>query len=105
MKQSVSLHQGTLPVQSLWQRLSDKLGHKAHDGVQEEQDWADWELLEQVQEAKAKWQGLQSVLNEVSDPRAMEQVIHQLIAAEKRYDYLLQLIKEADLRNDTIELR
>lgn len=66
--------------------------------------WAE-ELLRQVAEAKLQWQNLQSVYNEVSDPRVVEHIILQMQATESRYGYLLQLSKEAQLRSETIELR
>ena len=66
--------------------------------------WAE-ELLQQIADAKKQWQNLQRVYNEVSDPRVVEHVILQLQATESRYGYLLQLGKEARLRQEAIELR
>ena len=97
----------SVPQSTGFQLLGTDIGEKIHHQRQAK-EWAssaNEDLLKQVEEAKTQWQSLQTVLNEVSDPRATEQVIHQLIAAEKRYDYLLQLVKEAQMHIYTIELR
>ena len=63
------------------------------------------DLLTAVQQAKTQWQLLHTQLNEANDSRVVEQIIYQMIAAEKRYDYLLQLAKEQHLHTSHIDLR
>lgn len=86
-------------------RLWLKETARGHQQAETLWDYRDEELLQQVAAAKAEWQNLQSVYNEVSDPRVVEYIILQLQATESRYSYLLQLSKEARLRNELIELR
>ena len=89
--------------QDWWIWLKEAAG-RHHQAVEAPDLWAE-ELLQQITEAKVQWQNLQRVYNEVSDPRVVEHVILQLQATESRYGYLLQLSKEARLRQETIELR
>ena len=89
--------------QDWWLWLKETAGRR-HQVVETPDLWAE-ELLQQIAEAKVQWQNLQRVYNEVSDPRVVEHVILQLQATESRYGYLLQLGKEARLRQETIELR
>ncbi len=89
--------------QDWWLWLKDTAARR-HQAAQAPDLWAE-ELLQQIAEAKMQWQNLQRVYNEVSDPRVVEHVILQLQATESRYGYLLQLSKEARLRQEAIELR
>lgn len=92
--------------QFLWQYwLSDlkAFGHSSK-GKEEAPEGA-VVLLDEVNEAKVQWQCLYNVFNEVSDPRVVEHIIHQIIATEKRYGYLLQLAKEQDIRSGVIDIR
>lgn len=63
------------------------------------------DLLQEIDQALDQWQNMQTIYNEVNDPLLVETVIHQLIAAERRYDYLLRLAKAEDLYSDKIPLR
>lgn len=85
----------------LWLKEAASKGAQNVQGT----DFRAEELLQQINEAKTQWQNLQSVYNEVSDPRVVEHIILQMQAAESRYGYLLQLGKEAHLRQNDVELR
>ena len=48
------------------------------------------DLALELEEAKNQWRNAQSVYNEVSDPALIDAVIYQVMAAERRYEYLLR---------------
>ena len=58
---------------------------------------SDEQILAEIQEVRAHWQGLNCRLNEVSYPRVIEQLIYEMLADEKRYSYLLEMAKANDL--------
>ena len=101
MSKQMAMHPAAGWDLRLW--LKEAAGRR-HQMAAERDLWAE-ELLQQITEAKVQWQNLQRDYNEVSDPRVVEHVILQLQATESRYGYLLQLSKEARLRQETIELR
>ena len=59
------------------------------------------DLALELEEAKNQWRNAQSVYNEVSDPA----VIYQVMAAERRYEYLLRLAKSESLSCENIPIR
>lgn len=63
------------------------------------------DLALELEEAKEQWQNMQSVYNEVSDPALIDAVIYQVMAAERRYEYLLRLAKSESLTCENIPLR
>ena len=63
------------------------------------------EPMAKVEEAKEQWKNMQSVYNEVSDPALIDAVIYQVMAAERRYEYLLRLAKSESLTCENIPLR
>ncbi len=52
-----------------------------------------------------QWRNAQSVYNEVSDPALIDAVIYQVMAAERRYEYLLRLAKSESLSCENIPIR
>lgn len=77
------------------------------DGVH---DWcamevSDMDLALELEEARAQWRSMQSLYNEVSDPALIDAVIYQVMAAERRYEYLLRLAKNEALTCENIPVR
>lgn len=98
-----ALENGYMVLDHLRTRLSDFVQHriKRLEAASQQPD----ELLQSIQQAKNEWRNFYLLLDEVSDPRVLEHVIHQILASEKRYNYLLQLAKEEALHNYEIDLR
>lgn len=89
-----------------WPHWVENLMARSHKHSKEEAvDEGEIELLDEVNEAKFHWQCLHNLFNEASDPRVVEHIIHQIIATEKRYGYLLQLAKEQNIRCSEIDIR
>ena len=63
------------------------------------------QILAEIQEVRAHWQGLNCRLNEVADKRVIEQLIYEMLADEKRYSYLLELAKANDLHGSMTIIR
>ena len=63
------------------------------------------ELLGEIKQVKQDWTVLNSRLNWSSDKRSIEQISYEMLANEKRYDYLLKLAKEKNLHTTEITLR
>ncbi|MBR4944195.1 MAG: DUF2508 family protein [Peptococcaceae bacterium] len=63
------------------------------------------DLILELEEARKQWRNMQSVYNEVSDPALIDAVIYQVIAAERRYEYLLRLAKSESLTCENIPVR
>ena len=63
------------------------------------------DLMLELEEAKCQWKNMQNIYNEVSDPALIDAVIYQMIAAEHRYEYLLQLAKRESLTCENIPIR
>lgn len=63
------------------------------------------DLLQEIQETKQEWQNMQQVYNELQDPGLIEAVIYRLNAAERKYEYLLQLAKNRKVVNKEIVVR
>lgn len=63
------------------------------------------DLAQELEEAKCQWHNMQSVYNEVSDPALIDAVIYQVMAAERRYEYLLRLAKAESLSCENIPVR
>ena len=55
------------------------------------------QIINEINEVRAHWNGLNCRLNEVADKRVIEQLIYEMLADEKRYSYLLELAKANDL--------
>ena len=93
--------------QTMWHHWWDEVAEhfQSHEHSASEADQRADNLLAEIMEAKDQWQSLQQLYGEVSDPRVVEHVIHQIIATEKRYGYLLQLAKEQHLHCGDIEIR
>jgi hydroxyethylthiazole kinase-like sugar kinase family protein len=63
------------------------------------------DLALELEEAKDQWRNAQSIYNEVSDPALLDTVIYQVLAAERRYEYLLRLAKSESLTCENIPVR
>lgn len=63
------------------------------------------DLMLELEDAKCQWKNMQSIYNEVSDPALIDAVIYQVMAAERRYEYLLRLAKSESLTCENIPLR
>jgi len=63
------------------------------------------ELLDEIKQVQQHWAVLNSRLNWSDDKRTIEQISYEMLANEKRYDYLLKLAKEQNLRTSEIVLR
>lgn len=63
------------------------------------------DLALELEEARNQWHNAQSVYNEVSDPALIDAVIYQVMAAERRYEYLLRLAKCESLTCENIPVR
>lgn len=63
------------------------------------------DLILELEQAKTQWKNMQSVYNEVSDPALIDTVIYQVMAAERRYEYLLRMAKSESLTCENIPLR
>src|SRR5690554_5871267 len=48
-----------------------------------------------IQQAYREWQSAQALFEQVHDPDLVDQAIHRLTAAEKRYMYLLRRVQAA----------
>ena len=63
------------------------------------------DLILELEEARKQWRNMQSVYHDVSDPALIDAVIYQVIAAERRYEYLLRLAKSESLTCENIPVR
>lgn len=63
------------------------------------------DLALELEEARDQWRNMQSIYNEVSDPALIDTVIFQVMAAERRYEYLLRLAKSEALSCENIPIR
>ena len=63
------------------------------------------DLILELEDAKTQWKNMQSIYNEVSDPALIDTVIYQVMAAERRYEYLLRLAKSEALTCENIPIR
>lgn len=65
----------------------------------------DLDLLQEIEEAKQQWKNMQNIYNELQDPGLIESVIYQMIATERKYEYLLRLAKAEHLSCEEISFR
>ncbi len=63
------------------------------------------DLVLELEEARDQWRNMQSIYNEVCDPALVDAVIYQVMAAERRYEYLLRLAKSESLSCENIPIR
>lgn len=63
------------------------------------------DLLQEINETKQEWLNMQNVYNELQDPGLIDAVIYRMNAAERKYEYLLQLAKAEKLVNKEIMVR
>ena len=55
------------------------------------------ELLQEIKAVREHWEMLNARLNWSNDVRAIEQLSYEMLADERRYEYLLKLAKETRL--------
>ena len=58
-----------------------------------------------LQEAKAQWNNLESIYNQVTDPAVVDSIIHQMIVAEQNYDKLLARARAENIIIREIQIR
>lgn len=63
------------------------------------------DLMMELEDARWQWKNMQNIYNEVSDPALIDSVIYQVMAAERRYEYLLRLAKSEALTCENIPVR
>ncbi len=56
-------------------------------------------LSEDIKEAKKEWEYALKRFNDVSDPEVVDYIIYYIIAAERRYMYLLNKYKDTQINN------
>ncbi|OEF99646.1 hypothetical protein BHF71_08140 [Vulcanibacillus modesticaldus] len=59
-------------------------------------------LLEEIDNAKKEWEYALRRFNDVSDPEVVDYIIFYILAAERRYMYLLNKYKDHQKRNEMI---
>ena len=65
-------------------------------------DLAGNELLREIKAVQSHWEMLNSRLNWCNDERAIEQLSYEMLADERRYEYLLKRAKETHLRSQSV---
>lgn len=76
-------------------RIAGKLANLQKDG----------HIAGLIEQAKQDWLLAQSLFDNVIEPEMVDHAIHRIIAAEKKYAYLLRLAKSGtDLETSTIEV-
>lgn len=63
------------------------------------------ELITALENAKVQKENLESIYNQVTEPRVIDSIIHQIIVAEDNYNRLLEMAREQNLSIETIEMR
>lgn len=63
------------------------------------------EVIREIKEVREHWDSLNCRLNEVCDNRLIEQLIYEMIADERRYNYLLAIAKELNVHDNGIIIR
>lgn len=63
------------------------------------------EVVKEIKEVREHWNSLNCRLNEVSDNRLIEQLIYEMIADERRYNYLLAIAKELNVHDTGVIVR
>jgi KaiC/GvpD/RAD55 family RecA-like ATPase len=57
------------------------------------------DLVAQIEEAKREWLHARSFFDAVTDPDLIDYAIYSMQAAERRYVYMLKLLKEQQIEN------
>lgn len=77
-------------LSSLWHGLVGRRERENREpGLQ-----PDAELQAQVEAAHKEWRTAQQYFQSVSEPQLVDHAVHALIAAERKYMYLLQQVRE-----------
>ena len=63
------------------------------------------ELLRLVDEARREWDEARQAFEAVSETDLIDHAVHRLVAAEKRYTYLLQLAKRERVQGPVLAVR
>lgn len=70
--------------------IFDSLGKKQRDNEAKTKEEI---LLNEIELAKKEWDYAQKRFNDVSDPEMVDYIVYYIIAAERRYMYLLNKYK------------
>ncbi|HEY8345784.1 MAG TPA: DUF2508 family protein [Symbiobacteriaceae bacterium] len=74
---------------SLWQQLVSRLTGRTEEPDRKEEQ----ELVEQVAAAHREWQAAKAHFQMVSEPELVDHAIFHLEAAQRKYIYLLNLVR------------
>lgn len=74
------------------ERLGGKLGALSFRRQAREAD-QQVDFSELVERARSEWLAARALFDNVSDPELIDHAIHLIVAAEKKYDYLLRRAK------------